>query len=105
MENLSLAGKSISIFRIKKELKYIAMKDIKNIFRLKMETQAFKDRIIEILRIFLSKKKKKKIIIKSTIIKKSKKIFGVTIILNTKVTVMEIKKLSAEEILIKLDHT
>ena len=49
------------------------MKDIKYIFRLKMETQAFKDKIIEILRIFLSKKKKKKIIIKSIIIKKSKK--------------------------------
>ena len=58
MESLSLEKESIikdirNLFRLKKELNYIAIKDIKMFFRLGKETK-----YLEILRIFLTMKKK-----------------------------------------------
>ena len=35
-----------NIFRLKKELNYIAIKDIENLFRLEKETKAIKDRTL-----------------------------------------------------------
>ena len=77
MENLNLEKENTS-------------KDIRNLFRLEKETKEIKDRILETLRIFLSMNKKV--------------IFGVTIILNLKVMVIEIKLYQLKNILIKLGH-
>ena len=70
MKSLSLEEENIikdirNLFRIKKELNYTAIKDTKNLFRLEKETKALKP-----VRV---------------------RIFRVTIILKTKVTVIEIK--------------
>ena len=52
-----------NLFRLKKGQNYTAVKDIRNLFRQEKESKAIKDRILKILRIFMSMKKKKKIII------------------------------------------
>ena len=47
MENPSLEKKDIrNLFRLKKELNYTAIKDIRNHSRLEGETKAIKDRIL-----------------------------------------------------------
>ena len=51
-----------TLFRLKKELNYTAIKGIRNLFRKEKETKAIKDRYPDILRIFLSMKEKKMII-------------------------------------------
>ena len=63
MESLSLEEKNIinhtrNLFRLKKELNYTPIKDIRNLFGLEKETKAIKIEYLEILRIFLSMQKK-----------------------------------------------
>ena len=52
---------SENLFKLKKELKYTAIIDIRNLFILEKETRANIEEYLEILKIFLSMKKKKKI--------------------------------------------
>ena len=63
MESLSLEQKNIinhtrNLFRLKKELNYTPVKDIRNLFGLEKEMKAIKIEYLEILRIFSSMKKK-----------------------------------------------
>ena len=51
-----------TLFRLKKELNYTAIKGIRNLFRKEKETKAIKDRYPDISRIFFSMKEKKIII-------------------------------------------
>ena len=65
MKKLSLEEENIikdigNLFILKKELNYLAIKDIRNFFRL--EKKQLKMEYLEILRIFLSMKKKKIVI-------------------------------------------
>ena len=70
-----------SLFRVKKEPNYAAIKDIRNLFRLEKETKAIKVRILkDIKNIF--EHEKQEIFYKTV----RSVIFGVTFILNTKVT-------------------
>ena len=51
MENLilekeNIIKETINLFRLKKELNYIAIEDIRNLFSLEKETNSIKDRII-----------------------------------------------------------
>ena len=50
---------SENLFKLKKELKYTAIIDIRNLFILEKETRANIEECLEILKIFLSMKKKK----------------------------------------------
>ena len=82
MENLRSEEESIikdirNLFKLRKELNYTAIKNVRNLFRQEKEIKAIKDKSV---------------------------IFGVTIILNTKVTVIEVKHYQFRNILIKLDH-
>ena len=63
MESLSLEEKNIinytrNLFRLKKELNYTPVKDIRNLFGLEKEMKAIKIEYLEILRIFSSMKEK-----------------------------------------------
>ena len=73
------------LFRLKKKLNYIAIKDIRNLFRLEKEVKAIKDRILrDIKNCFQHEEENyyKPVRINN---------FGVTITLDTKVTVIQIK--------------
>ena len=76
-------------FRLKEELNYTPIKDIRNLFRQEKETKTVKDRRVS-----------------SQVISSQQKLvsFGVTIILNIKIMVIEIKHYQLKNILIKLDH-
>ena len=68
MESLSLEEENVtkdikSLFRLKKEINFTAIKDKRYLFRLEKETKAIKIEYLEILRIVLGIRKKKKIII------------------------------------------
>ena len=89
-----------NLFRLKKEPNCTEIKYIRNLFRLEKKLKQLKIEQLEILKIFLSMKKKKKIIINQ----QELVIFGVTIILNMKVMVMEIKHYHLKNILTKLDY-
>ena len=89
-----------NLFRLKKEPNCTEIKYIRNLFRLEKKLKQLKIEQLEILKIFLSMKKKKKIIINQ----QELVIFAVTIILNMKVMVMEIKHYQLKNILIKLDY-
>ena len=74
MKKLSLEEENIikdigNLFILKKELNYLAIKDIRNFFRL--EKKQLKMEYLEILRIFLGMKKKKIVI--NTIFKRHHK--------------------------------
>ena len=55
--------KVINLFRLKKELNYTAIKDIRDLFTLKKETKTIKDRIFRDIKNLFNMKKKKKMII------------------------------------------
>ena len=89
-----------NLFRLKKEIDVTAIKDIRDIFRFKKETEAIKDRIIrdnEKLFKHEGEDYYKPVRVGN---------FGVTIILNIKVTVIEINHCQLKNnYLIKLDNT
>ena len=87
-----------NLFRLKK-LNYTAIKDIRNLFRLKKETKAIKDRILRDIKNLFEHKEEENYYKPVRVSN-----FGVTVILNTKVTVIEIKHYQLKNILIKLDH-
>ena len=86
-------------FQTKKEIDDTTIRDIRNFFRMKKKIKQSKIQSLEMLGTFLSMKKK--IIINQ----EEQVIFGATIILNMKVTVIEIKHCQLRNILIKLHHT
>ena len=97
MENLRPEEEKIikgirNLFRLKKELNCTAIKDLRNLFRLEKETKAIKDRILRDINNLFEHEEEEKVI------------FGVTIILNTKVTAIEVKHYQLKYILIKLVH-
>ena len=64
MESLSIEEQNIikdirSIFKLKKELKYTAVKDIRNHFRQEKETKAIKDRILRDIKNLFEQEKEK----------------------------------------------
>ena len=86
-----------NLFRLKKEIDVTAIKDIRNIFRLKKETEAIEDRIIrDNGNLFKHEEEDKPVKVGN---------FGVTIILNIKVTVTERNHCQLKNNLIKLDNT
>ena len=86
-----------NLFRLKKELNHTGIEDIWNLFRLEKESKAIKDTLlIDIKNIFEHKEEEENYY---------KPVhFGVTIILITKITVIEVKHYQLKNILIKLDH-
>ena len=84
-------------FQNKKEIYDTIIKDIRNLFTLKKENEALKDRIIRNIRnLFEQEDYYKPVRVRS---------FWSKIILNMKVTVIEIKHYQMKNILIKLEHT
>ena len=85
-------------YTLKKEIDDNAVKDIKEIFRLKKINKAIKEKIIRDIKNILGHEEEEYY--------KAVRIgnFGVTITLNMKVTVIEIKHYQLEIILIKIDH-
>ena len=83
-------------FRLKEELNYTAIKHARNPFRLEKEAEVIKDKILrDIENLFEHEEEEnyyKPIIVSN---------FWVTIILNTKVTVIEIKNYQLKNILIE----
>ena len=75
-----------NFLKLNKELNYTAIKDIRHLFRLERKTKAIKDRILRDINNLIEHKEEKNYYKPVTEV-----IFGVTIILNTKVTVTEIK--------------
>ena len=105
MESLSLEKGNIikdirNLFRLKKELNYTAIKDIRNLFRQEKETKAIKDRILRDIKNLFEHEKEEENYYKQVRVSK----FGVTIILNMRVMMIEIKHYQLKNILIKLDH-
>ena len=89
----------INLFRLEKENKAIKdsiLRDIRNVFKLEKETKAIKDIIVR----DLFENEEEESYYKPVRVSN----FGVTIILNTKLTVIEIKHCHLKNILIKLDH-
>ena len=99
-----------NMFRLKKEkklIKDIILRDarnlfehrnIRNIFKLKKNNKAIKDRIIRDIRNLFEKEEEENYY-------KPVRVFGVITILNTKVKTIEIKDYQLKNILIKLNHT
>ena len=84
-------------FQNKRETYDTTIKDIRNLFKLKKENEALKDRIIRNIRnLFEQEDYYKPVRVCS---------FWSKIILNMKVTVIEIKHYQMKNILIKLEHT
>ena len=85
-----------NFFRLKEELNYTAIKHVRNPFRLEKEAEVIKDKILrDIENLFEHEEEEnyyKPIIVSN---------FWVTIILNTKVTVIEIKNYQLKNILIE----
>ena len=80
-------------FQTKKELNYTLIKDIRNLFRLVKETKAIKDKKLKDIKNFFEHEEENYY-----------KPVRVTIILNMKVTVIEMKHCQLKNILIKLEH-
>ena len=89
-----------NLFRLKKEKKYAGIKDTRNLFRLEKETKAIKDRMLRDIKNLFEHEEEEKNYHKLVRVS----YFGVTIILNTKVVVIEIKHYQLKNILIKLHH-
>ena len=86
-----------SLFRLKKELNYTAIKSIRNLFRLEKETKAIKDIMFRDIRNFFEcEESYYKPVIRNN--------FQSKIILNIKVRVIE-NYYQLKNILIKLNHT
>ena len=103
MESLRLEEENImkdlrNLFRLKKEQNYTPTKGIRNFFRVEKETKAIKDSILRDIKNLFDHEKEKGNYYKP--VRASN--FGVTIILNTKVTVGKIKRYQLKNILIKL---
>ena len=83
---------------MKKEIESNAVKDIKELFRLKKISKAIKEKIFRDIKNILGHEEEEYF--------KAVRIgdFGVTITLDMKVTAIEIKHYQLEIILIKLDH-
>ena len=88
------------LFTHKKNLNYNAIKAIRNLFRLEIETKEINDIILrDITKVF--KMEKKKIIYKPV---RVSNFFGIKMILNMKVMVIEIRLYQLKNILVKLGH-
>ena len=86
-----------NLFRLKKELNYTVIKDASNLFRREKETKAITDGILRDIKNLFEHEEKKYYYQPVRVSN-----FGVIIILNTKVSMIEIKH--HQNILIKLDH-
>ena len=86
-----------NLFRLKKELNYTVIKDRKNLCGLEKETKSIKDRILRDNMNLLRHEEEE-------IYKPVRIIFGVTIILNVKAMVIEIKHHQLKNISKELDH-
>ena len=90
-----------NLFRLEKEneeIKDIILKDIRNLFRLGKENKVIKDIILRDIRNYFENEEE------DNYYKPVRQmIFGVTIILNKIVTMIEIKQYQLKNILIKLD--
>ena len=85
-----------NLFRLKKELNYTVIKDRKNLCGQEKETKSIKDRILrENMNLLRHEEENYKPV---------RIIFGVTLILNVKAMVIEIKHHQLKKISIKLDH-
>ena len=67
MESVSLKEKNviidiINLFRLKKELNYTAIKDVRTLFRLEKETKAIKDRTLRDIKNPLEREEEKIVI-------------------------------------------
>ena len=103
-ESLNLEQENIikdtrNLFRLKKELNYTVVKDIRNLFRLEKETKATKDRIHRDIKNFFEYEEEENYYKPVRVSN-----FSVTIIFNTKVTVIIIKHYQLKNILIKSGH-
>ena len=87
-------------FRLKRELDYTAIKDIRNLFRQKKETKEIKDRILRDIKNRYEQEEEEQNYYKQVRVSN----FLSNNILNTKVTVTEIKHYQLKNILITLDH-
>ena len=104
MKNVSPEEKNIiknrrNLFRLKKELKYTAIRDVRNIFRREKETKAIKARIPRDIKNLFEHEEEE------NYYKPVRVISGVTVILNMKVIMIEIKHYQLKNILRKLNHT
>ena len=102
MDSLSLEEENIirdkrNPFRLKEGLNYTVNKEIRNIFKREKKNRDIKHGIL--IDLFEHEKEEK-----NCYKHVSAKNFGVTIILNTKVTVIEIEHFQLKNIFIKLDH-
>ena len=88
-----------NLFRLKKELNYTAVKDVSNLFRREKETKAIKDRILRDIKNLFEHEEKENYYKPVRVSN-----FGVIIILNTKVSMIEIKHYQLKNILVKLNH-
>ena len=105
MESLSLEEENIiknirNLFRLKKELNYTPIKDIRNLFKLEKETKAIRDTILRNIKNLFEHEEEEVNYYKPVRVSN----FWSKIILNTKVTVIQIKYYQLKNILIKLDH-
>ena len=83
-----------NLFGLQKKVSDTAIKDIRNLFRLKKESEVIKNKVIKDIRNLFEHEEKDYYEPNS----------GVTIILNMKIMVIEVKLYQLENILIKLDH-
>ena len=102
MESLNLEEKNIikdikNLFKLKKGQNYTSIKGIRNLFRQENKTKATKDRILRDIKNLFDREKEEQNYYKPVGVV----IFGVTIILNTRVTVIKIKHYQLKNILIK----
>ena len=98
MGSLSLEDEKL-LKELTKELNYTAIKNLRNLLRLEKDTKAIKDRILRDIKNLFEHAEEdyyKPV--------RVRRIFGVKIILNIKVTVISRKHYQLKNILIKLDH-
>ena len=87
-----------NIFRLKKEQNDIAIKDIRDFFRLEKEVKGIKDLVLRNIKNLFEYEKEEENYYKPVVTT------AVTIILNTKITVIKIEYYQLKNILIKLER-
>ena len=105
MESLSLQEENIikyirNLFRLKKELNYSAITDIRNSFRLEKESKGIKDRLLRDIKNLFEHEEEEENYYKLVRVSN----FESNNYMNTKVMVIEIKHYQLKNILTKLDH-